>query len=125
MKKVMGALLCLIAINSVAYADDGSANLKIKVTGTDANNTYFLCVEDGVGCVSMMAADHGKVYPLSPGQVEQIFMVNSGTMRVYHQPLPDSCNVNVNSNQTLTVKGNVVKGANDNAYLDHLHCSVA
>lgn len=120
MKKFIGLLLCSLAISNVAH----SANLNIKIAGAGKDNTYFLCLEH-TGCVSMLAANHGKVFPLDAGQVNRIFMVNSGNLRVYMQPLPKSCNVNVDANQTLTVKGKIVKGANDNTHIGNLECSVA
>src|SRR5882724_5193681 len=105
MKKSISMIVCILMtlFGSIAYADDG-ANLKIHVTNTSKSNTYFLCV-DGVGCVSMFAADHGKTYPLSPGQIERIFMVDRDNSRTFFQTLPASCNVTVNANQTLTVRG--------------------
>jgi len=124
MKKLIGVTACILltSLSSIAKADD--ASLHIKVSGTNQNNTYFLCV-DGVGCVSMFEADHGRSYPLSPGQIERIYMVNRTNLRTYFQPLPASCNVTINAHQTLVVKGKVVKGTNDSAHIDHLECSVA
>ncbi len=123
MKKLLGIAACIImtSLSTLAFADN--SKLVIKVSNTDKNNTYFLCV-DGVGCVSMFAADHGKTYPLSPGQIERIFMVNRTNMRTYFQPLPASCNVTINENQTLIVKGKVVNDSKNNAHVDHLECSV-
>jgi len=124
-KKLIATTACALmtSLSPLAKADP-AANLQIKISGTSQSNTYFLCL-DGVGCVSMFAADHGKKYPLTPGQIERIFMVNRSNLRTYFQPLPASCNVTVNANQTLIVKGKVVHGANDNAHIDHLECSVA
>lgn len=124
MKKLisMASFILMISLGTIAKADN--ANLKINVSGTSKNNTYFLCV-DGVGCVSMFAADHGKTYPLTPGQIERIFMVNRTNLRTYFQALPASCNVTVNANQTLTVKGKVVTNAKNDARLEQLECSVA
>lgn len=124
MKKLIGMVSCILLISLSSMAQADNANLKIKVGGTSKNNTYFLCV-DGVGCVSMFAADHGKTYPLTPGQIERIFMVNRTNLRTYFQPLPASCNVTVNANQTLTVKGKVVTNAKNDAHIEQLECSVA
>lgn len=125
MKKISVVLMSLImSLCSVsAYADD--ASLQIHVTGTAKNNTYFLCVDGVGGCVSMFAADHGKVYPLTPGPVERIFMVSRTTLRDYFQPLPASCNITVNPNQTLIVKGRVESDARGNAHINHLECAVS
>lgn len=124
MKKLISTTACILitSLSTLAHADN--ASLKIKIAGTSKNNTYFLCL-DGEGCVSMFAADHGRTYPLTPGQIERIFMVNRTNLRTYFQPLPASCNVTVNASQTLTVKGKVTNDANNNAHLDHLECSVA
>ena len=124
MRKLISVVACslIASMSAIAHAED--AHLQIKVSGTDKNNTYFLCT-DGVGCVSMFAADHGRTYPLTPGQIERIYMVNRTNLRTYFQPLPASCNVTVNGNQTLTVKGKVVTDRNNNARIDHLECSVA
>lgn len=118
----IAAFILVTSFSTIAHADN--ANLQIKVSGTNKNNTYFLCL-DGTGCVSMFAADHGKTYPLTPGSIERIFMVNRSNLRTYFQELPASCRVNVNANQTLTVKGKVVNDTNNNAHIEHLECSVA
>ena len=123
MKKLIAVVVCLLSAAAGTLANAGDANLQIKVRGTDKNNTYFLCV-DGSGCVSMFAADHGKTYPLTTGSIDRIFMVNRTNLRTYFQALPASCNVTVNSNQTLTVKGKVVNGANNSAHIENLRCEV-
>ncbi len=112
----------IIAILSTSIFAANDANLKIRVAGTGKNNSYFLCVS-GVGCVSMYAAEHGKSYPLNPGQIQRIYMVNRSNLRSYFQPLPASCNVTVNSNQTLIVKGRMVRSYNTR--IEHLECAVA
>lgn len=124
MKKLIVTTACILMASLSVMAEADSATLKIQVTGTSKNNTYFLCT-DGVGCVSMFAADHGRTYPLTPGQIQRIFMVNRTNLRTYFQPLPASCNRAISANQTLTVKGKVVNDANYNAHIDHLACSVA
>lgn len=122
MKKIVSLMVGLLisSVSAAAFADN--ASLQIKVGGTSKNNTYFLCL-DGVGCVSMFQADHGRTYPLTPGQIERIFMVNRTNLRTYFQPLPASCNLTINANQTLTVKGKVVNEGN-NAHIAGLECSV-
>lgn len=117
-------MLGIISLNNVAYADDTFANLVIKMNGAGNNNTYFLCVEEGVGCVSIEAANHGRIYPLNPGTVENIVLINTRTLREYPTPLPASCAKPVNANQTLTMKGSIVKEANDKVYIRDLKCSV-
>lgn len=125
MKKLFGMITCILitSLSAVANADD--ATLKIKMSDADKNNRHFLCV-NGTGCVSISAAvEQGKTYPLTPGQIERIFMVDRTNLRTHFQALPASCNITVDANHTLTVKGKVVNDANGGTRIDHLECSVA
>lgn len=124
MRKFIHSMLCSIALFAVnAHADNESAHLVIKIASTKQDNTYFLYVED-VGCVSLQAANHGKIFPLTPGHIDHLLLVNSGTMQVYPQPIPKSCDVLVKSKQTLIIKGKIVE-KNDKVYVNKLTCSVA
>jgi len=120
MKKLLIAVLSLILINS-AYASN-PPSLRIKVAGSNQNNTYFLCVAN-IGCISLYAGSKGKAYPMDPGHVNYIFTANAKNFRMYTQPLPTSCNVTLSNNQTLTVSGKLVRGTN-NVQIEHLNCSV-
>lgn len=121
MKKLLVAILSLVLMTS-AFADD--AKLRMKISGPINNNRYFLCVT-GIGCVSILAGDKGKIFPLDPGTIQKIFTVDASNMSVHQQGLPASCNVNVNDNQTLTVSGTLVQQGNGHVQISNLHCSVA
>ncbi len=121
MKKLISLFMCVASLSNVAYAD--AAKLTIKISGAGSANTYFLCT-DGISCLSIAAANHGKVYPLTTGQIDHIHLLNVANARMYFQKLPDSCNVSVSEHQTLTVKGQIVKGANDKVFISNLTCSV-
>jgi len=108
----------LLFSNNVFAAD---ANLKINVTGANPHNTYFLCIANE-GCVSVHAASQGKVFPLTPGKLGQAFVLNSHNLRLAHVALPDSCQVNVNSNQTLQVTGHITAGAHGEGFINDLGC---
>ncbi len=124
MKKLLSAVLGLIMCHHPAYGSNDFANLHIKMAGAK-NNTYFLCVSNVGGCVSIFQADHGRSFPMNAGEVKHIFVFDARTLHMHTQPLPSSCNVNVDNNQTLTVTGKVVKAANDNVHVTNLQCSVA
>lgn len=123
MKKLLGYALVMLFMSS-AYGYD-TAKLRVKVTGPLKNNSYFLCVSH-TGCHSMMyGAAKGKVYPIDVGAIENIFTVNITNMQMHTQPLPASCRVAVEKDQTLTVKGTLTKGKNNKMYISNLNCSVA
>ena|SRR3990167_3671286 len=125
MKKLLIAVLSLVLMHS-AFADN-TATLRIKVSGTEAEkqNTYFLCVAEMGGCVSLYAGDHGKTYPMNPGaEVNYMFIANGVTYRMYPHALPDSCHVTLKENQTLTVSGKLVKKSDADVHIQDLHCTV-
>lgn len=105
-----------------AHADD-TAKLRMKISGPIKDNRYFLCVSN-VGCVSILAAKKGKVFPLDKGDIGHIFAINATQMRMYPQALPASCNVTVNENQTLTVSGKIIEGPHGSVKVGNLSCSV-
>lgn len=121
MKKKTMMIGCLLLLNSAYAADE--PNLHMKISG-DIKNTYYLCVSNA-GCVNLAAGTEGKKFPMTPGDVNYIFMTNAANVRMYPQPLPNSCQVELNNNQTLVVSGKVAKAANDDIYIKELHCSVA
>lgn len=122
MRKLLCSALGMMFLNSV-YAND-FANLKIKISGVMPDNKLFLCVGN-VGCVSIAAGDKGKVYPMTPGNIDFVYTTSISNMRLYEQKLPRSCNISVQSNQTLTITGHVVKGANQQIHINNLNCKVA
>ncbi len=124
MKKFFAILATVGCIQFASAADMNAANVSIKISGALADNRYFLCLPD-VGCLSIhAAAKKGKVYPVFHSfDMEKIFVANLNTYRIYPQGLPDSCNVTVNPNQTLTIYGNLVTKA-DQTRVEKLRCTV-
>lgn len=121
MKKLILNASILFALNS-AYAVN-APNLQMKISG-DVKKTYYLCVSNA-GCVNLAAGTQGRKFPMNPGDINYIFMTNAANVRMYPQALPNSCQVELNENQTLVVSGKITKAANDEIYIKELHCSVA
>jgi len=123
MKNLIAISICIFitSLSAYSYASDSDATLKIDIEGTKNQNTMMLCVE-GVGCVNMVK--HNRTYPLTPGDINRIYMVDGANLRSYFQPLPDSCRVTIKENETLVVKGKLMKASNK-AYIHGLECSVA
>ncbi len=122
MKKLIFIFLSLTCINS-GFAGN-APGLRVKITGTNQHNKYFLCVTN-VGCVSIFSGNNGKKFPLDAGQVNYIFVANASNLRMYTQTLPQSCKITVNKNQTLTISGHLIKEINGkNAYIKNLECSL-
>lgn len=123
MKKFFIALLILFAMQ-FTYADD-AANIKIRMTGAMNDNSYFLCLPN-IGCLSILAGNKGKVYPVFHSfTLSNIYITNvDDRFRVSDQGLPASCNITVNTNQTLVVHGHIEKIAN-NIYVRNLHCTIS
>lgn len=116
--------LALTFLSSVGFAED-TANIKIKVSGSTSDNRYFLCLPN-VGCLSIKAAAHGKIYPFyHPIEMQGIYVTNLETLKVNGMGLPQSCNVNVSQGQTLTIQGNIAQGPNHSVYINGLHCSLS
>jgi hypothetical protein len=114
----------LLFLMNSAHAEGGEPNLHMKISG-DIKKTYYLCVSNA-GCVNLAAGVQGKKFPMNPGDINYIFITNAANVRMYPQPLPASCQVELNENQTLVVSGKVAtKAANDDIYIEKLHCSVA
>lgn len=113
MKKILVLALSLLLTTAV-YADDG-ASVRINITHAGTNNAWFLCLPSADGCLSVSA---GKSFPLNPGSVTRMILVNKAQMRMYPQPLPASCNIEVHGSQTLTVSGTIA-----NNQVKQLRCS--
>ncbi len=123
MKKVLITLIMSLLAASNVYADN-TANIKIKINGAINDNRYFLCIPE-VGCLSMLAAKKGKVFPFyRPVDMNTIFVTNVTNNRLYNQGLPKSCQVKVNTNQTITISGQFYAGP-DQVQLKQLKCVVA
>lgn len=121
MKRLLIILLSIALVNPLfAYT---SAKLRMKIAGPIKDNRYFLCVTN-IGCVSILAGNQGKIYPLGDGHISNIFMINIVNKRMYTQPLPGSCEVSIKNNQTLSVSGKLIEGSN-NTRLSNLQCRVS
>ena len=118
--------IILVALTFIPVSmADSSANIKIKMKGAGHNNRYFLCLPD-VGCLSMLAAKKGKVFPIfHPIQMNNIYVMDvNNHFKVFNQGLPSSCNVTVQQDQSITISGNITLGAKNSVIVNQLHCSV-
>lgn len=116
-------LLAFVSVN-VANAATDSAKIKLNIKTPSSMNKYFVCLQ-GNGCLSVLAANKGRVYPyFSPIQMGNIYLANMDNLRVYPQGLPPSCNVKVNMNQTITLNGKIVVGRNNVPHITNLSCRV-
>ena len=107
---------------NLAYGSD--AKLHVKISGPINDNRYFLCVSHA-GCASILNANKGKVFPMDQGVVNNIVVLNLGSKSLHPQKLPESCQVTVTPNQTVTVTGKLVQGAKNKVVLSNLRCSVS
>ena len=122
MKKLLIMLLSIIVLNT-AYADD-NAKLRMKISGPIQDNRYFLCVSQ-VGCVSILNGNKGRAYPMNAGNVNNIVAINLVDHGMHPQKLPNSCSVTIDKNQTMTVSGKLIKGANNKVVIANLRCTIA
>lgn len=130
MKKILCLLAALLCVQ-IAHADpaanaSASANIRINVSGAKADNTYFLCLP-GVGCLSILAAQKGKVFQVfRPIHMSNIYVTNVDKgFRVSAEGLPTSCNVVVQPSQTITISGQIDPVGNSNTAIKQLRCSVS
>ncbi|RDI44550.1 hypothetical protein [Aquicella lusitana] len=116
------ALGCMQFANA---AETDAANIKIKIAGATSDNRYFMCME-GIGCLSILAAQKGKVYPIFHSfNMDYIYIANlEDNFRLSKQGLPKSCDTTVNTNQTVTIYGKI-QAKNGAVYVQNLHCTVA
>ena len=125
MKKLLALLLVGVASIQFAFAEGGTANIKIKIAGAIHDNSYFLCIPD-IGCLSILAAKKGKVYPvIRPIEMNTIFVKDAHTMRDHNQGLPASCNVTVQQNQSITIYGTLEASGTEKVVVKNLHCVVS
>jgi hypothetical protein len=125
MKKLFILLLSLMLM-PVAFAYD-AANIKININGAPNTNRYFLCLPN-VGCLSILGAKKGKIYPvLNKVEVSRLYVVDArDNLRIHPQGLlPASCKVTVNQKQTITISANLTTGTNNKVTLNQLRCSVS
>lgn len=124
MKKLLILILSVVCMQ-MAFADNAAVNIKIKISGAVSNNRYFLCLPD-IGCLSILAAQKGKIYPIFHQiDMEGVYVTNVEDMSVYPQGLPKSCDVSVDTNKTLTISGHLISGANGRAQVKNLSCSIS
>lgn len=119
-------LLLVLSCTQLAFARDypNAANIKIRIATPAKDNRYFLCLST-VGCLSIKAANRGKVFPvLRSFDMSTIYVTNLGNMKVYNQGLPKSCAVTVEPNQTITISGSLVAANGGAAAIKNLRCSV-
>lgn len=124
MKKLLAALCMLLLSNSIFAAD--VAMVKVHIADPIAENKYFICLYN-VGCLSIRAGDNGKAFPMMPqdiGNIEKFVVTDVTDMSMYTTPSNNSCNVQVNAGQTLTVSGQLVV-AKSGPVIKNLRCSVS
>lgn len=123
MKKFLLMMLALSWVH-LAYADDPAATIKLKLTGATQDNKYFLCIPN-IGCLSVLAAEKGKTYPVyRPIHIGSIFISNMKNYLIETQGIPPSCNVDVNTNHTVTIYGKLVPGPTNTSHIANLHCQL-
>lgn len=125
MKKLLLAL-ALFSGMQLAFADDDAVNIKINIRGETAGNKYFLCIPN-VGCLSILAAQRGKVYPIMHDiEMGTLFVANSkANLRLSRQGSPTSCQLTAKTSQTLTISGTLSPNNNGTVMVNGLHCSVS
>lgn len=121
-------LLFVLAISAIsiqsAFAD--ITKIKINITDPVKANTYFACIY-GVGCLSIKAANQGKVFASDPVDLSNMLkfvIANGETMQIYTQPIDSSCTGIAGKNQTLTISGKLVV-TKSGPVVKNLHCNIA
>jgi hypothetical protein len=126
-KLLLAALLTVattVACTQVALADN-AAKIKINIKGAMKNNNYFLCIPT-VGCLSIKAAQRGKVYPIyHPIDLGPLYVLDvNNNFRATGQ-VSKSCITTVDTNQTVTISGSLSSGKNGKTVVNQLRCSVS
>lgn len=123
MRKLIAALTLFVACLSSANAFE-AANIKINLSGPVNDNRYFLCLPN-VGCLSVLAAKHGKVYPINHEiDLKGMYVMNvAENFRLDKQALPASCNMPVEKNQTITLTGQITTSSTNETHISQLQCS--
>jgi hypothetical protein len=109
---------------NTAFASE-HAQLNIKISNPVKENKYFLCLYS-IGCLSIRAGNHGKVFPVIPtdiGNIQKIVITDVSNMRMHMQPSVKSCNVVIKPDQKLTISGQLIV-KNSTPYINNLRCSV-
>jgi len=128
MKKLLIVFIALVTTQVTAQAAfaNGSANIKIKISGATSDNRYFLCLPN-VGCLSILSAHRGKVFPIyRPVQMSAMFVVDANhSFQMSPQGLPSSCNGTVDTNKTVTISGSIAPGSNGTTRISQLRCAIS
>ena len=125
MKKLLVTMLSLafgILTIQPGYAADTTANfpkLKMEITNTIKGQRFALCLSET--CYNLSADN--KTISMDESQIYSVIMANMGTMKMYTQALPASCKVQVQNNQTLTVRGKLVAKKNE-VFLNNMSCTI-
>ena len=89
------------------FAAPDAVKVRVNISGAPNDNRYFLCMR-GVGCLSIKAAQRGKVFPVFRStQMSQLFIKDISKMRLSPQGLPASCMGTVEPNKTVTISGSI------------------
>ncbi|HLB42863.1 MAG TPA: hypothetical protein VJN02_08470 [Gammaproteobacteria bacterium] len=124
MKKMIVLSLLILSSIQLAYATD-TANIKIKIAGPINDNRYFMCIRN-VGCLSIRAAKHGKIFPVARSvEMDNIYLVNLKNNQLYSQGLPNSCNITIKPQQTVTISGKLSSGPNNSVRINQLNCAIS
>ncbi len=122
MKRLFLLLLLFITTTSQVFADN-AAKIRIKISGATSDNRYFLCMSN-VGCLSILGAQRGKVFPIYREIVmSQLYVTDNSNRKLSPQGLPASCRGNVDASKTLTITGHLAPSAKG-VKINGLHCSV-
>lgn len=127
MKKTLTGLIvvffCLTILDKCVAATPADASLPkvhIKIVNTIKGQNFALCLS--ASCYVMSAAH--KPVVMDGARVDSIIMTNMGTLQMYRQDIPQSCNVTVKDNQTITVTGKLTEKA-AGVVVNNLRCSVS
>lgn len=115
------AVMAVFIVSVKAANAYDAANLQLQISGAPKSK-FYVCISS-VGCVRIDS--NKQSLPIDPTNVRYIFLAKTSNTQMYPQSLPSTCNVAVNGNQKLVVKGNVAKAANDSVYIANLHCAVS
>lgn len=122
MKKFIASILAMAMFSPVFAAD--TAKLSIRISNPVKENKYFLCLY-GIGCLSIRAGNHGKVYPIMAstdlGNIQKMVVTDVTDMQMHAQPTSKSCEIVLQKNQRVTITGQLVV-KNKTPYINNLHC---
>lgn len=126
MKKFLIVLAAAISLSAAQAYADPAAKIRFNISGTARDNTYFLCIPN-VGCLSILAGDEGKTYPVfHPIEMDGIYVTNiDHNFQLSDEGLPSSCKVTVQTKQTITISGSIHTVGKGNVILSGLHCNLS